>query len=193
VRIDRLQNFGFLLKDLGRRYSLRFEQRAREHSLTLMQCKALVHLSRNEGASQARLAELTDMEPMMMVRILDRMEADRLLERRPDPADRRARRLYLTSKAKPLLDEVWRLADATRNEMFAGVPRAERDAFMRILESVHDNACALCDEPTEAIPNPPLNVKRTRAPMRRDQIEAPRTQRSKTREDRARSSMSSRK
>ena len=96
--MDKLRDFGFLLKDLSRRYVLRFEQHAREISLTLMQCKVLAHLEKNEGASQARLAELTDIEPMMMVRILDRMEADKLLERRPDPADRRARRLYLTAR-----------------------------------------------------------------------------------------------
>ena len=83
--MDRMRNFGFLLKDVSRRYVLRFEQRAREISLTLPQCKALVRLEKNEGVSQARLAELADVEPMTMVRILDRMEADGLLERRPDP------------------------------------------------------------------------------------------------------------
>ena len=65
-----------------------------------------------------------------MVRILDRMEADGLLERRADPADRRARRLYLTAKAKPLLDEIWRLAELTRAEISPASARAEREAFM---------------------------------------------------------------
>ena len=110
--MDRLRNFGFLLKDVSRRYVLRFEQHAAEMSLTLVQCRALIRLEKNEGVSQARLAELIDVEPMAMVRILDRMEADGVLERRPDPDDRRARRLYLTAKAKPLLEEIWRLADA---------------------------------------------------------------------------------
>jgi DNA-binding MarR family transcriptional regulator len=108
-----------------------------------MQCKVLVHLDKNEGVSQAKLAELTDVEPMMMVRILDRMEADNLLERRPDPADRRARRLYLTRKAAPLLDEIDRISELTRNEIFAGVSKAEREAFQKVLEHVHQNACAL--------------------------------------------------
>src|SRR5690242_12785422 len=111
--MDRHRNFGFLLKDVSHRYVLRFEQRARGMSLTLPQCKALVRLEKNEGASQARLAALADVEPMTMVRILDRMEADGLLERRPDPADRRARCLYLTAKGKALLDQIWRLAEQT--------------------------------------------------------------------------------
>ncbi len=128
--MDRLRNFGFLLKDVSRRYVLRFEQRARAISLTLPQCKVLVRLEKNEGVSQARLAELAELEPMTMVRILDRMEADGLLERRPDPADRRARRLYLTRKAKPLLDQIWRVSELTRAETLAGISRQDREVFM---------------------------------------------------------------
>ena len=167
MSIDKLKHFGFLIKDLSRRYVQRFEHHAQETSLTLMQCKVLVHLEKSEGASQARLAELTDLDPMMMVRILDRMEADKLLERRPDPVDRRARRLYLTKKSKPLLDEVWRLVDITRSEMFAGVSKAERDTFMRILEQVHDNACALDDE-SATTPTSIVEAKRSRSQSRKN-------------------------
>lgn len=148
--MDRLRNFGFLLKDVSHRYVLRFEQRARGISLTLPHCKVLVRLEKNEGVSQARLAELADIEPMTMVRILDRMEGDGLLERRADPADRRARRLYLTKKAWALLDEIWRLADVTRAETFAGISRQDREAFMGILERLHRNVCALDEQPIES-------------------------------------------
>jgi MarR family transcriptional regulator for hemolysin len=147
--MDRLRNFGFMLRDLSRRYVLRFEQRAREISLTLPQCKALVRLERNEGVSQARLADLADVEPMTMVRILDRMEADGLLERRPDPVDRRARCLYLTRKARPLLDEIWHLSDLTRAEVFAGIAQRDREAFIDVLERIHANVCALKDQPVD--------------------------------------------
>jgi MarR family transcriptional regulator for hemolysin len=145
--MDRQRNFGFLLKDLTRRYVQRFEQRAQELSLTLPQCKALVRLEKNEGVSQARLAELADVEPMAMVRILDRMEADGLLERRPDPNDRRARCLFLTPKAKALLDDIWHLGDLTRAEVFAGIARPERETFLDVLERIYANACALEDRP----------------------------------------------
>lgn len=148
--MDRLRNFGFLLNDLTRRYVLRFEQRARAIALTLPQCKVLVRLQKNEGASQARLAELAEVDPMTMVRILDRMEADGLLERRLDPADRRARCLYLTRKARPLLDEIWHLADLTRAEVFAGIGRREREAFITMLERMHNNVCVLEDHPIQA-------------------------------------------
>jgi MarR family transcriptional regulator for hemolysin len=140
---DRLRNFGFLLKEVSRRYVLRFEVRAREIPLTLAQAKTLARLEKNEGVSQARLADLAEVDAMTMVRILDRMEADGLLERRPDPADRRARCLYLTAKAKPIVDEIWRLSEALRAEIFADVGLAEREVFMAVLERLHDNGLRL--------------------------------------------------
>lgn len=140
--MDKLQNFGFLLKDVSRRYVERFEEHAASLSLTLMQCKTLVRLEREEGVSQARLAELVGVEPMAMVRLIDKMEEDRWVERRPDPQDRRARRLFLTSRARPKLDEIWRLAALVRTEMFAGVAKADRDCFIRVLESAHINLSA---------------------------------------------------
>jgi MarR family transcriptional regulator, transcriptional regulator for hemolysin len=145
--MDRLRNFGFLLKDVTSRYVMRFEQRARGMSLTLPQCKALVRLENNEGVSQAKLCELAAAEPMTMVRILDHMEADGLLERRPDPSDRRARSLFLTEKAQPLLAEIWHLAELTRDEIFAGINRRDRDAFIDVLERIHQNACNLQELP----------------------------------------------
>jgi MarR family transcriptional regulator for hemolysin len=147
---DRLRNFGFLLKEVSRRYVLRFEVRAREIALNLSQAKALVRLEKNEGVSQARLAELAEVDAMAMVRILDRMEADGLLERRPDPGDRRARCLYLTARARPILSEIWRLSEETRAEVFAGVGKAERDLFMTVLERIHDNIARLEAAPADS-------------------------------------------
>lgn len=163
--MDRFKNVGYLMKDVSRRYVARFERHAEEVSLTLMQCKVLLHLSKNEGASQVRLCELTDVEPMMMVRILDRMEADKLLERRPDPDDRRARRLYLTRKAAVVLDEIDRIMEVTRNEIFAGVSKADREAFQKVLEHAHENACALeaATPPVAAKSTPLASGRRTRA------------------------------
>ena len=143
VMDERMRNFGFLFKEVSRQHVARFEEHARSISLNLAQCKVLVRLEKNEGVSQSRLAGLADVDPMTMVRILDRMESEGLLERRPDPADRRARCLYLTPKAKPLLDEIWRLGDLTRAEMFAGIDKADRDVFMKVLERMHHNLAEL--------------------------------------------------
>lgn len=137
--MDRLRNFGFLLTEVSRKYLLRFEQRASEIALSLPTCKVLANIERNEGVNQTRLTELTSLDPMAIVRILDRLEADGLVERRPDPADRRARCLYLTPRAAPTLHEIWQLAGQTRAEVFAGISQADRDAFLDVLKQLSDN------------------------------------------------------
>lgn len=82
-----------------------------------------------------------------MVRILDQMESEGLVERRLDPNDRRARLLFLTAKSKPTLDEIWRISDLTRGETFAGISKSERDVFLNVLERLHSNLCKLQEAP----------------------------------------------
>jgi MarR family transcriptional regulator for hemolysin len=148
--LNPLRTFGFLLKETSRLYGLRFEQRACALGLTLPQCKVLVNLADHEGISQVQLAELTDLEPMTLVRILDRMESDGWLQRRNDPADRRARRLYLEAKAKPLVDDIWHLVDLTRREAFVGIPRKHADLVIELLEKIQSNFASLEALPTRA-------------------------------------------
>jgi MarR family transcriptional regulator, transcriptional regulator for hemolysin len=143
---DRLRNFGFLVRDVHRLYAKHFERYARDIELTLPQCKVLGHLSRNEGISQARLAELTDTDPMTLVRTLDRMQLDQWIERRPDPVDRRAHRLYLREAAKPIMALMWKLADQARHEALSALSVAEREQLLELLERVHGTLLQL--EPT---------------------------------------------
>jgi DNA-binding MarR family transcriptional regulator len=137
--MDKSQNIGLLLREISRLYAMRFEERAHALSLTLMQGRVLVNLERCEGMSQVRLAELIGVEPMAMVRLLDKMEEEHLVERRTDPQDRRARQLYLTTRARELLVQIWRLAAALRADMFAGVNKTDRECFLRVLETAHHN------------------------------------------------------
>jgi MarR family transcriptional regulator, transcriptional regulator for hemolysin len=150
--LNPLRTFGFLLKETSRLYVQRFEQRAGALGLTLSQCKALVYLADHEGISQVQLAELTELEPMTLVRVLDRMESDGWLERRNDPADRRARRLYLKPKGKPLVDEIWHLVVLTCREAFAGIPRKHADLMIESLEKVRSNLASLEPLPMPAVP-----------------------------------------
>jgi len=159
--LNPLRSFGFLLKDVSRLYVQRFEERAAALGLTLPQCKALVHLAQREGISQAQLCESADIDPMTLVRILDRMESDGWLERRSDPADRRARRLYLKAKGKPLVNDIWHLVDLTRGEAFAGIPKQETEHLIALLETVRNNFVAL--ESLPAAPAPAANSVRGRA------------------------------
>lgn len=148
------RRFGFLLRDVTRLYAQRFEKHAASLGLTLAQCRTLVRLADNEGVSQVRLAELTDLEPMALVRILDRMEAEGWLERRSDPRDRRVRCLYLTSKAKPRLDDIRRVIDVTWGEAFAGIPKRQSDLVIELLDAVRSNFLALSPQPSSGAPHP---------------------------------------
>jgi MarR family transcriptional regulator, transcriptional regulator for hemolysin len=125
------------VRDVSRLCAKRFERNARELELTLPQCKVLAHLSRNEGISQARLAELTETDPMTLVRTLDRMQQDGWIERRPDPIDRRAHCLFLRDPARPILDRIWKFAEQTRAEALAALNQGEREHLIDLLERVH--------------------------------------------------------
>jgi len=141
--MDLNRQLGFLLKDTSRRYTRRFEERAQALSLTLPQCRALLHLQNNEGVSQKRLSELTELDPTTLVRILDRMEADGWVQRRFDPADRRAHTLWLTPKSGPVLEHIARLIAETRAETLHGLSNEERAKLIELLERVHANLAAL--------------------------------------------------
>jgi MarR family transcriptional regulator for hemolysin len=147
---DHLRNFGFLMKDVSRLSSKNFERLAVGLKLTMSQCKVLGYLQRNEGISQTRLAELTDTDPMTLLRIVDRMERDSWIERRADPADRRAHRLFLLPAATPVLEEVWRISDRSRAEAMKGLSTAAREQLMNLMSHIHANLLALlpADEST---------------------------------------------
>lgn len=161
--MDRLRHFGFLIKDIARLHTKLFEQRTAHIGVTLAQAKALVYLSRNEGISQIRLAELTGIEPMSLVRILDRMESDDWIERRADPNDRRARQLYLKAKAQPMLNLFWKEADAVRAETFAEFTNAERTQLMDYLERAHANLLVVASESAAAASDVPVGKARTKS------------------------------
>ena len=141
--MDLNRQLGFLLKDTTRRYTRRFEERAQALSLTLAQCRALLHLENNEGVSQKRLSELTELDPMTLVRILDRMESDGWVQRRFDPTDRRAHTLWLTPKSRPVLEHIARLVTETRAETLHGLSNEERAKLIELLERVHANLSSL--------------------------------------------------
>ncbi|MGH8461132.1 MAG: MarR family winged helix-turn-helix transcriptional regulator [Stenotrophobium sp.] len=149
--MDKLRSFGFLLRDVSRLSSKNFERQSAGLNLTLAQCKVLVHVQRNAGISQVQLAELSGTDPMTLVRILDRMESDGWLERRPDPDDRRARRLHLCKPAAPVLRRIWKIADAARAQALIDLSDAEHEQLMSLLTRVHDTLAALVPSEAEAI------------------------------------------
>jgi len=153
------RSVGFLVHDVARLIRKRFEQhaRAKELGLTRSQASVLGRLSRQEGINQVTLAQQMELEPITLVRLLDRLQAAGLIERRADPQDRRARSLYLTPRARPLLDRVSILAGEVYDEALAGLSIAERERLVASLEimkgNLTDRLCALSGaaEPEETI------------------------------------------
>jgi DNA-binding MarR family transcriptional regulator len=140
---EHLKDFGFLLKDVSRLYSRNFERQSAALGLSLAQCRVLAYLERHEGISQARLAELTDTDPMTLARLLARMTADGLVERQADPADRRANQLFLQLPALALLDEIWKLSDQARDQSLQGLSPSESATLTRLLLRMQTNLGAL--------------------------------------------------
>jgi DNA-binding MarR family transcriptional regulator len=133
------RNLGFLLHDVARLMRKRFEQNARDLGLTRSQCQVLAHLARHQGIQQGGLAEILEVEPITLTRLLDRLEGLGLVERRAHASDRRIRLLYLTPRAHPLLNDIFTIGAATRGEALEGVPEAERERLFAILSAMKAN------------------------------------------------------
>jgi len=165
--MDPLRNFGFLLKDVSRLFSLNFERHAVGLNLTLAQCRVLCYLQRNEGISQVRLAALTDTDPMTLLRILGRMEGEGLIERRTDPRDGRAHCLFLLASAVSVLDEIWRLSDRARAESLMGLSAANRTQLVNLMQRIHSNLDGLMPGAADTAGTRQAHPhKRTRASLR---------------------------
>jgi MarR family transcriptional regulator for hemolysin len=95
-----------LINDVARMLRTEADRRARAHGMTRAQWVMLIRLDRQPGLSQKELAELLEVEPITVARLADRLEARNMLERRPDPTDRRVWRLHLLPAAQPVLDEL---------------------------------------------------------------------------------------
>ena len=130
---------GFLIGDVSRLLRRAFDVRARSIGVTRPQWKMLTTLSRHEGANQGRLADLLDVEAITLCRMIDRLEEAGLVERRPDPTDRRAWRIYLTEKARPILDELRSLADRMIEDALDGLTGPDRDTLETLLERIRNN------------------------------------------------------
>ena len=133
------RSFGFVLHETARLLSKRYDQRAKSLGLTRAQIQVLAYLVYHEGINQAGLAELIEIEPISLARLIDRMEQSGWVERRPDPRDRRAWRLYITDKAKPVFAEMIAIGAEVRGEALAGFTEAERDQVMELLMRVRRN------------------------------------------------------
>jgi MarR family transcriptional regulator for hemolysin len=137
--VDR--SFGFLVREVGRLLKRRFERQARQTGLPLtrLQATVILFLSRHEGVSQAEVATRLDLEPIALVRMLDKLCEEGFVERRPHPTDRRVRALWLTPAARPVIASILAINAVIRAEAFAGLPAEIRDLVVEALARIKDN------------------------------------------------------
>jgi DNA-binding MarR family transcriptional regulator len=139
-------NLAFQLSDVGRLLRRRFDERARAIGVTRPQWRTLVTLARHEGATQGMLAELLEVEPITLCRMVDRLAEAGLVERRRDPADRRAWNIFLTERAHPLLVRLRTVADGLLDTALAGFDEARRAALAEDLMLLRTNLTHMTKE-----------------------------------------------
>src|SRR6516225_731601 len=136
TRPSKNREFGFLLNDVARLMRTYADHKAAQFGITRAQWAVLVRLDRSEGLNQSELAEMLDLQPITLTRLLDKLSDNGLIERRPDPGDRRAKRLFLTPAARPLLK---RLGEETMSNTVAGIDRESVEQMVLQLAVVKEN------------------------------------------------------
>jgi MarR family transcriptional regulator, transcriptional regulator for hemolysin len=144
------RSLGFALSELVRLMRRDFLARNPVHSLTPELWRLLYCLDRDEGCRQTDLAAVLDVTPVTLGRMLDQLVKRGLVMRAPDPADRRATRVFLTRKAAVPIARMHELVDATRQRAMRGLDAAERDQFWRFLALIRENLSAPATPPRRA-------------------------------------------
>ena len=136
------------LYDVARLMRTRFDRWARTYGMTRAQGVILARLSRQPGMTQNEMASICEVEPITVGRLVDRLEARGLLERRHDPADRRIRRLHLLPAAQPILAEIQRYKNDLHSELTEGLDEATID---RVIEALLHMKARMTSEPAARI------------------------------------------
>lgn len=138
----RQDSLGFLLAEIFHLMRRAFQRQREGNALTLAQARALFYVSRHEGVRQVDLAELLEVQPITLARLVDQLAAEGLVERRPDPADRRAYQIHLTPDAAPHLEAIESVAASIRADALHGLDPDEIAALFSALRKMRDNLAA---------------------------------------------------
>lgn len=132
-------DFLFLIYDVAQLVRRQADKQARTHGMTRAQWAVLARLEREPGITQSRLAVLTDVEPITIGRLVDRLEASGLIERQPDPDDRRIWRLTLTSKSAAILKQIAAFRRELHEEMAQGLNAQNLNTLVQCLQRMRLN------------------------------------------------------
>lgn len=134
-----MTHIGYLLADNSRLARWAFDQQVREIGVTGPQARLLLQLHRRPGQNQGFYAEQLEVEPITLCRMVDRLEEAGMVERRRDPADRRAWQLHLTEKSRKVVTRLQQRVDSLVDDMLCGLSCDERAEFARLLKAVGTN------------------------------------------------------
>src|SRR5450830_654917 len=137
MRVQR--EIAFTIMDVARMLKTYADQRARRFGISRAQWGVLVRLNRSEGLKQSELAEILDLQPISLTRLLDRLAENGLIERRADPNDRRANRLFLTPAAHPLLEQLTEIGKDMMTTVLEGLEPTSNERLLHDLGLVKDN------------------------------------------------------
>lgn len=132
-------SIGFLINDTARLFRRMFDGNIRDLGMTSLQWRTVARLNREPGMRQSELADLLEVEPITLSRMIDRLAESGMVCRKPDPNDRRAWNLYLTDKAQPLMAQLQREADAVQEIALAGLDADERAVLGNLVERMRVN------------------------------------------------------
>ncbi|MEO8859216.1 MAG: MarR family transcriptional regulator [Burkholderiaceae bacterium] len=132
-------SFGFLLSDVTLLFRKHFDRRAVKFGLTRAQWRATKMLYHREGLRQNELAEFLEMEPIAVGRVIDRLQAAGFVERRADPKDRRAWRLYVTDQAKVIVGDMEVIARGLRRDATNGIEHDELKEALAVINRIKEN------------------------------------------------------
>ena len=152
------RSLGFLLNDVARLMRSRFDRQARNLGLTRAQWRVMMYLRRHEGARQNELAGLLEVENVTQGRHIDRLEESGRVERRSAPSARRAWRLYLDEKSRPILDKLAVVLIETRETALSGFNAHERDTLIETLIRIKYNLVDADAIEAEDVPRPAVGA-----------------------------------
>lgn len=136
---SRKNSLGFLVADVSRLMRRAFQQRLVGSSLTLAQARALVYVARHEGLRQVELAEMLEVQPITLARLIDQLANGGLVERRPDPSDRRAYQMFLTLAAAPHLAAIKQVATAIQADALRDLNEQQAATVALALRKMREN------------------------------------------------------
>jgi MarR family transcriptional regulator for hemolysin len=142
------RDLAFLLGDTARLLRTRADHMARRIGLTRAQWAVLFRVERAEGLKQTELADILDVQPITLTRMIDRLCDNGMIERRNDPSDRRVKRLFLLPAARPVLEQFNLLTNELMADALAGVDRPVVEGLVKHLAAIKENLRhAIADRP----------------------------------------------